>query len=71
MVRPFCAQASDCVAALRSDLKAHPQPRAENYRLVIRFVHHGCAFKAGFFPGATQEDSLNVVFESTSWWDGQ
>ncbi len=56
-------------AAISSDLAAHVQPRAESYRLEIRFRHHGTAYEKSFYPGAELIDQETLLFESEDFFE--
>jgi D-amino peptidase len=56
-------------AALRSDLAAHVQPRAERHVLRIRFRHHGDAYRRSFYPGARLEDAETVTLETDDFFE--
>ena len=55
--------------ALRGDLAAHVQPRADRYSLEIRFHHHGNAYAKSFYPGARLTDGETLVFESGDFFE--
>ena len=56
-------------AAFKSDLSAHVQPRADHYRLEIRFRHHGTAYEKAFYPGARLADGETLVFETGEFYE--
>jgi len=55
--------------ALRSDLAAHVQPRADHYALRLRFKHHGHAYRNSFYPGARLEGAETVAFDCSDFLD--
>ena len=55
--------------ALQSDFAAHVQPRADHYKLSIRFNHHGVAYRKSFYPGAVLDDPETVVFEAADFYE--
>ncbi len=56
-------------AAFKSDFSAHAQPRADHYRLELRFKHHGTAYAKSFYPGAWLTDGETLVFESDDFFE--
>lgn len=52
-------------AALRADLSACQIELPEQLTVEIVFRHHTAAYRASFYPGATQPDPMTVRYEAT------
>lgn len=52
-------------AALTSDLSNHARPKADHYRMDLRFSHHELAFARSFYPGARliADDTIRIEAE--------